>query len=240
MLPSTCRRGSVAAWCCAEGPGWFSLQGAFFPEKFHANETTQLLLPDQVQSLSSLYAWLRAVLRGGMGMPGCKILFGPTSPLRQAQSSSRWSQVYHFLVRRWGVSLSPFDRREDEEACPGLHSMSAAEQSQDFTCLSGSYQPMLCCSQASASAERWSRSHPVTAGLADSLWKGDMPAWLAATYTITTRVGRATLKWDDVWLGSACSGTHSSPCTVIILSNSIFFPIYVSFSSLVLAIFAFI
>jgi len=119
--------------------------------------------------------------------------------------------------------------------------MSATAQSQDFTyLLLGVTSPMLCCSQTSLSAEWWSRSHPVSAGLADSLWKGYMAAWTAATHTITTHVGRAVLKRGDVWLGGACSGVCSSPCTVTVLNTSAFFRIYVSLSSLVFAIFAFI
>lgn len=70
---------------------------------------------------------------------------------------------------------------------------------------------------------------PPALGLADSLWQGDRPARPAATYAVTACTGRAALKGGDVWLGSACSGARSGPCTVISLSTSVFFPIYVSF-----------
>lgn len=124
------------------------------------------------------------------------------------------------------------------QGCTVCLQQSRVGQSQDLLCLLlGVTSPTLRCSQTSPSAEQWSRSHPLSAGLTDSLWKGDMPAPLAATYTITTHAGR---EWGDVWLGSACSGAYSSPCTVIILSTSVFFQFYVSFSFLVFGIFAFI
>lgn len=83
---------------------------------------------------------------GGLGMPGCKILFSSSS-IRQAQSSSRQSQVYPFLVRQWEgkCHCHPAPLTEGEEACPGLHSMSATEQNRAESGIhlsaAGSYQP---------------------------------------------------------------------------------------------------
>lgn len=49
----------------------------------------------------------------------------------------------------------------------------------------------------------WKEVQEVSAGLASSLWKGDMPGQLAAPWVITTRLGRATLKGGAVWLRCA-------------------------------------
>lgn len=136
---------------------------------------------------------------GCLGMLSDKTLLG-LSPVRQAQCRSRHSQMYHLLVSVWGVSLSPgASDRGGWRGWPRAAGLCAAEQSQGCRAAPGRHQPTLL-QAGSPSAEQWLRSHPAGTGVPDGLWRGDIPAWLAATCMTTACIRRAASEVSAVCL----------------------------------------
>lgn len=118
-----------------------------------------------------------------------------SSPIRQAQCRFRQSQMYHFLWVCEECHCHPVLLTEEgEEARPGLRSVSAAEKSQGHECAARRDQPhtLLLAGRPFCSTVVQESS---CTRLAGGLWRGDGPAWLAATCMIRECIRRATLKW---------------------------------------------